>query len=76
MNLWSMMTMSNSSRMRSVTASPRSVVCCSMASRNWPSTRTTGLREFMLLWKTVEMSRQRSERSSSSARSVMSVPSN
>ena len=32
-----------------------------------PSTRTTGLSEFMLLWKTVEMSRQRSARSSSSA---------
>ncbi len=75
MNLWSMMTMSKSSRMRAVTASPRSVECCSMTSRNCASTRTTGLSEFMLLWKTVEMSRQRRLRRSSSGRCVMSVPS-
>ena len=46
-----------------------------MASRNCASTRTTGLSEFMLLWNTVEMSRQRRARRSSSGRCVMSVPS-
>ncbi len=46
-----------------------------MTSANWASTRTTGLSEFMLLWNTVEMSRQRRWRSSSSGVVVMSLPS-
>ena len=76
MNLWSMSTMSNSVLIRSSTASPRSSVWYSITSRNWPSTRTTGLREFMLLWNTVAMSVQRYWRSSSWSIVVMSVPSN
>ena len=71
----SMRTISNSSRTRAVTAAPRRSLCSSMTSRNWSSTRATGLSAFMLLWKTVEMSFQRSGRRASWSRSVMSRPS-
>ena len=76
MKRWSMKTMSNSSRTRADTASPRRSECCSIASRNCGSIRTTGLSEFMLLWKTVDRSRHRIARSSSWSRWVRSVPSN
>ena len=46
-----------------------------MTSRNWPSIRTTGLSEFMLLWNTVAMSVQRIRAQLVLVSVVMSVPS-
>ena len=74
MKVGSMRTVSKSSSTRRDTAAPRIDVCASMASRNWASMRATGLSEFMLLWKTVAISRHRIARSSSSGRWVMSLP--
>ena len=70
-----MTTISSSSTTRSVTSEPRSSVCSSITSRNCASTVMTGLREFMLLWNTVDICRQRIGRSSLLEACVMSVPS-
>ncbi len=75
MNFGSISTMSNRVLIRSVTSLPRNGVWHWMTSANCASTRVTGFREFMLLWKTVEISRQRYLRNSSWLRCAMSVPS-
>ena len=69
-----MPTCSSRSPARVSASLPETFSCACIMSTNWSPTRVTGLSEFIALWKTIEMWRQRNRRSSSLLLPIRSSP--